>query len=427
MTPEKLLEAIGDIDDSFIEESAGRRRKFFGGNWGLVASAACLCLLIGGVIFLHNAGWMPYFPGPTQNTEPPVTTTDPTETTQPTQPLMRPSVEEFFADRDNWQNHVILVSFSEPGDVHIPYLFSRPIDGESTEPTELERELLPELMERYDPLLLFRATKEQMDEVLLAYFNITTDQLAPDWENGFTYLEETGCYYTLVSRNNGYHVSIDRTEECDDGTVLMYYTLGNNPDAEPDMVARLQPHDTGYYLLSNEKYVDNTGKTEEQVFFEQMFGDYQSWYNRALTCEFDNPVQLKLLSFFYCGFPDESRRPTAEEWEQLKDRQGFNENYDLMRLPEHKMDQVLREYFGITLDDIPAEGFAGLTYLESTDCWYFMTTGWLGVESIRALTVEELDNGTVRVRYDADYWGIFNVTLRLYGDGYNILSNQKIQ
>lgn len=257
MTPEKMMQAIGDIDDSFVEESVGRRRKFFGGNWGLVASAAGLCLVIGCVVLLHDLGWTPEFPGLSHNTKPP-TTTDPTETT-------RPSVPE-------------------------------------TQPIET----------------------------------------APD--------------------------------------------------------------------------------SQLQAFLD-ILGDRQSWYNRALTCEFDNPVQLKLHNLFYCGFPGESQEPTAEEWEQLKDKQGFDENYDLIRLPENRMNQVLEEYFGITLEDIPEEGFSGLTYLESTGCWYFMTTGWLGVEKLQVLTVETLENGVIHVCYDADYWGVYDLMLRPHGDGYRVLSN----
>lgn len=257
MKPEKLMEVIGDIDDSFIEESALRRRKLFGGNWGLVASAACLCLVIGGVVLLHDLGWRPDFPGLSHNAKPPAIT-DPTETDQPTMP--------------------------------------------ETQPIE------------------------------------------------------------------------------------------TTPD--PQLQALLD-----------------------------ILGDQKSWYNRALTCEFDNPAQLKLHNLFYCGFPGESRKPTAEEWEQLEDKQGFNENYDLMRLPENKMNQILVEYFGITLDDIPEEGFSGLTYLESTDCWYFMTTGWLGIEKLQVLSVETMENGVIHVCYNADYWGVYDLMLQPYGDGYRVLSN----
>ena len=287
MTPEKLLEAIGNIDDAFIEESAIRRRKLFGGNWGLVASAACLCLVIGGVIFLHNAGWMPYFPGLTQPTEPPMpTATDPTETTAP-------------------------IETTVPPETTAPIV--------TTVPPETTESTTPEM---------------QPNETL--------------------------------------------------------------PDSQ------LQA-------------------------FTDMLGDSRSWYNRALACEYAKPEELELYWFFYCGFPDESQKPTAEEWEQLKDKQGFDENCDLIRLPEYKMDQVLQDYFGISLEDIPAEGFSRMTYLESTDCWYFMITGYYGVERPQVLAVETLENGTVHVRYEADYWGVVDLMLQPNGDGYRILSNQKMQ
>lgn len=341
---------------------------------------------------------------------------------QPTEPpKTSPSVEEFFSDRGNWQNYAILDTFSDRAQVNLAYVFERAMDGESMTATDLEHEKLASVVLGYDRNKLFRATKAQMDEVLLALFNIRTDQLTTDWERNFVYLPETGCYYARGTTNWGYSVKIFRTEECDDGTILMYYSLSNGE--EPYRIARLQPHATGYYILSNEEYVDNTGKSEDQIAMETLFRG-SSWFNQALTSEYASPKEMSLLSFFYNGFKDESQKPTDQEWAQLKDRQGFNINYDLFRLPVDKMNAVLTEYFGITLADMEPEAFSGLVYLESTDCYYCMHTGWLGVQNFTALSVDRTNDGTVLVRYKGEYYEEeYVITLKPNGDGYRILSN----
>lgn len=166
-----------------------------------------------------------------------------------------------------------------------------------------------------------------------------------------------------------------------------------------------------------------TTVSAELAAYNALFGDWKSWYNRALTCQYESPKDLNLLDFFYCGFGDE-RIPTDAEWEALKDLQGFNENYDFFRLPVDKMNEVLSIYFGITLEDVEPAGFKELAYLESTNCYYFMATGARIAESFAAISAETSAAGNITLRYTL--WNdteVFAVVLRPTDDGYIILSN----
>ena len=92
MKPEKMMDVIGQIDDALVEEFAQRRPPRFRVPWSLVATAACLCLVIASLVFLRSAGLLPVAPmptDPTQTTQP--TTTQPTETTTLTQPTILPT------------------------------------------------------------------------------------------------------------------------------------------------------------------------------------------------------------------------------------------------------------------------------------------------------------------------------------------------
>ena len=87
--------------------------------------------------------------------------------------------------------------------------------------------------------------------------------------------------------------------------------------------------------------------------WNELFGQVGSWYNQALLCTFSHPSQLDLRMLFYNGFEEESKEPTPEEWAELENCPGFDSNYDLIRLPERKVEHILLIYFGITsLEDV---------------------------------------------------------------------------
>ena len=102
------------------------------------------------------------------------------------------------------------------------------------------------------------------------------------------------------------------------------------------------------------------------------------------------------------------------------------DNADFYRLPKDKMEAQLQKLFGISLAELSDAAFEGLTYLESTDCYYFFATGVYGGNiEFEAKQVEHLEDGTVKVTYV--WWdGVSVVTLKPNGDSYQILSNVQI-
>ncbi len=65
MTINQLIDAIGDIDDRYLEENIAGIPKRSRAPWGLIAAAACFCLLIGSLFFLQNTGLLTelFYPG----------------------------------------------------------------------------------------------------------------------------------------------------------------------------------------------------------------------------------------------------------------------------------------------------------------------------------------------------------------------------
>ena len=150
------------------------------------------------------------------------------------------------------------------------------------------------------------------------------------------------------------------------------------------------------------------------------------WFNQALTSTYSEPEYLDLYEFFYNGFAEESKKPTDEEWELLKNIPGFTKGYNLIRLPASKMNEVLLRYFGRTLES-NCIGLDKFTYLESTDCYYHMTLESNTVGGINVTKIEEHYNETL-IYYTKDGSDQqFRVTLLSYlGNGYTVTANQMI-
>ena len=98
---------------------------------------------------------------------------------------------------------------------------------------------------------VFRYSADEVEAYLNTYFGIGIQDLQDSALANLTYQESTNSYYYATSGCDGevpmfhaYHL-----EALPDGTLLMYYTTGGWP--APNMVAKLQPTEEGYIILSN--------------------------------------------------------------------------------------------------------------------------------------------------------------------------------
>lgn len=157
-----------------------------------------------------------------------------------------------------------------------------------------------------------------------------------------------------------------------------------------------------------------------------------NWYNQAMTHVFNSPEELWLSEFFYNGFPEESNEPTPEEnaflhncwsasnWLEVEG----NLELDLVRLPADRMDQILRQYFGIGLADTRGYGLEQLTYWDDTDCYYSAHGDNNAVFDFTVDLVTLSSDGNYQVRYSVDGGAeSYVITLKPNGDGYLIVSN----
>ena len=88
----------------------------------------------------------------------------------------------------------------------------------------------------------------------------------------------------------------------------------------------------------------------------------ENYYNTAMCCTFSCSEQVPLSRLFYNGFPFD-QDVTDEE-------QAYVDDFlEVKRLEPNRMDEVLNQYFGITLENINFDK-QKIRYWEQTGCYY---------------------------------------------------------
>ena len=358
---------------------------------------------------------------PTQSSTTPTESTDPTDPVQPADPLML-KIQKLLENKDRYDlyNYALLSEFSTPADVNLYNLFAYGFKNESKFPTQQEIDLMGSWIWD-DRTELRRLPVDKMNAALTEVFGITLDQTNLVGLDRLWYIEETDCYYGYLYSGDYAVVDVRKVEEQDDGTLKVYYRRGRG--TYQDMIVTLKPAGESYQILSNVYANPMVGEMQNllDVFTNKPF------YNDALVSTYETPADVDLFYLFYNGFEDESQTATKQEEKLLDGKLHASwKETDLVRLPVEKMDAVLMELFGITLDETNGVGLGKLAYLKETDCYYHTVTG-ASYADVTVVYTEILEDGSVMVQYSADYQGNRMAKLMPMEDGsYQILSNTKV-
>lgn len=429
---DKLWEAIGGIDDSIVEECSGKRPRMTRIPWGTIASAACLCLVIGSLVVMRGLGLLSPATQPTEPTTVPVTSTQPPETTKETAPpiqtvphntLPTPELQmynDLFSDPYGWYNAALRCEYATPEDISLLMLFYGGFEDESRDPTDEEWAQLKDIEgfnENYD---LLRLPVRKMDTILTELFGISLADVKPEGFEGLTYLESTDCWYHMTTSIRYADFTARDVKPTLTGTKV-YYDGGY----KGNMVVTVTPNGaSGYRILSNLPISAEEKTAMERI--SELFNESDSWYNRALMSQFAAPQKLQLREFFFNMEDVPKHELTAEEW-AIFGEERVPEAYRMVRLERGMMNELLTRYFGVTVEQMASSAFEGLTYLESTDCWYFVKQGMYGDVVVHVHSLSELPDGRMQVNYtrgDLDGGSpIYSMVLQPDGDGYRILCN----
>lgn len=172
---------------------------------------------------------------------------------------------------------------------------------------------------------------------------------------------------------------------------------------------------------------DNALTAGELAEFQELF-DFNPesgavWYNLALTSQYATPEDINLYALFFNGFLDAE----VEDWEcTALYAMGFPEEMDIQKNPVDRMETVLMDYFGLTLEQTNGNDLDVFYYLEETDSYYNCAGGLNCYDNLSFLSGWTDEDGTIHIRYTA-LGQEFVVTLQPAPEGstvpYRILSN----
>jgi len=174
---------------------------------------------------------------------------------------------------------------------------------------------------------------------------------------------------------------------------------------------------------------DNAPSEEWISFFYGLLHTYGSWYNMALTSEYQNPEDVDLYFLFYNGTRT-GTTPLTEQEKAFRDKLGHNPNIECRRMPVTEINAILNIYFGTEISEYDMSQYESFYFFDQTNSYYFWNNGVHTADVLGIVEYEISDGGIYYVRYvqEAVAGGevLAEVTLRRVDSYFQNLSNQII-
>lgn len=178
-------------------------------------------------------------------------------------------------------------------------------------------------------------------------------------------------------------------------------------------------HAYSWEILSHTQIPLDHDSTQEH--FQTLFGTPGSYYNSALTSLYTSPTELDLYRFFYHTYALDCVVPAINFTQEIPVLDRLKQ---ILLLPDHTIDRVLTNHFGIAMQDLSPEALENLGYISLIDFYYVASEGRIVTENFQIKRMETAEDGTVQLYYTCrNYAYTCVVTLKPTDSGYIILSN----
>lgn len=152
------------------------------------------------------------------------------------------------------------------------------------------------------------------------------------------------------------------------------------------------------------------------------------WYAQACTSYYEEPEDVELGRLFYdgigyAGLVYGQCYVTDQERDWVLGQAPDAEHYDIFRVPRAAMDDILRQYFGVSLDDTRQKGLGSLLYWEEADAWYAAHTD-TGLSVVELTGGERTEAGLLKLYYSGGCVTLRPATEEQSPQPYFIVSNQ---
>lgn len=168
----------------------------------------------------------------------------------------------------------------------------------------------------------------------------------------------------------------------------------------------------------------------EELFAQELMGEsgvmpYTNWYNMAMTSHYESPRQLNLFEFFSegVGGPDKlTYQPSEEEQSFLQTQEQIYLQLSVYRISKDTMNEVLQQYFGVTLEEMDGVGLDQMAYYPDIDCYYWSKSDVRYVLEFEITDGYRMEDGNIQFFFHIPFRE-YRMTVKPVEDGYQILSN----
>lgn len=145
--------------------------------------------------------------------------------------------------------------------------------------------------------------------------------------------------------------------------------------------------------------IQGTPLTEEELAdFTQMFtrtGEEDNWYNILLACEFSRPEDINVRHLFNNGFYPQVEITSVDEG-FLNTLSWYQPNAGpVEKLPIDQMEDVLKNYLGVSLRDVNRHGLESLDLFANNRCYFVAPAGAIGMRDFTMIDGKREADGTV--------------------------------
>ena len=325
---------------------------------------------------------------------------EPETTEQQDADALRAELEALFAVDEshmgqNFYHQALTSAYESPENVKLYQLFHSGTVTDYVESAEEKAKLDEAFPMQFDRV---RVSVGEMNGILNQVFGIGFEQV--NGHQAFldseekVYLPEADSYYWECTEGNWiYGFSIQDVRTLEDGRVLFTYHREFWDAPEGIWTVCLKKDNGVYHIISNlpgewvteKAEQENEPETTEQqdadalrAELEALFRDEDcdnlNPYVRALTCYYESPALVDFFEFFYNGFGREVYED-KETLEMLKTKYPdyFGDGHlhtDCDCLTEAEMDEVLRQVFGVGIDQTEKRNLDRFVYIPETDTYY---------------------------------------------------------
>ncbi len=354
---------------------------------------------------------------------------------------------DFFNNDENRITNMFLTSeYRKPEDISLENLFYHGANGYGDAPvSDEEKQLLAQKDSNVYDLDVTKTTRQEMENILQKYMAISFWETNQIGLNTLHYLPEYDAYYKVAGDAKISKYTFEKGWLGDDGTIILEYYDALSSSSERFRVT-LKEEQEKYYFISNvsmsedkneessKEWPKNLLTQENLKWFETEFFNLEGnrITNQFLSSEYQTPEDISLLELFHDGngIVDGENQASAAEKQLLLERYIEEIELDVARTSRNDMNDILKKYMGISLEETNKVHLSSMYYLAEYDAYYYIH----GDTNYNHYTMEKgffNGDGTITLLYKkvSSYRDEprYIVTLKPVGDSYQFLSNMKLK